>query len=150
MESWQEGAFESQEQQEQFQQDYLRYESEKTEQPKFLDDATIKQLKVIAEQEQECKTRLEKLADEKNEILQCCVVDDPYFATHKKIEFEEYGISIGITQPKIRDRKWITKQYESLDKKRAEIVEYEEDFKINGVVEHKSEARPFVKLLKIK
>lgn len=150
MESWQEGAFESQKQQNEFQREHLRYESEKAEKPKFLDNATIKQLKVIAEQEQECKIRLEKLADEKNEILQCCVVDDPYFATHKDIKLEEYGISIGITQPTVRDAKWIKEQYESLDKRRQKIVEYEEDFKLHGVVEHKSEARPFVKLLKIK
>lgn len=118
--------------------------------PKFLDDITIKQLKVIVEQIQECKNRIERLEDEKNEILQLCVVDDPYFATNEKIELEEYGISIGITQPTVRDAKWIKKQYESLDKKRLEIAEYEEDFKINGLVEYKSEARPFVKLLKIK
>jgi len=122
----------------------------KIEKPKFLEDTTIKQLKVIVEQIQQSKNRIETLESEKNEILQCCVVDDPYFAIHNKIELQEYGISIGITQPTVRDREWIKKQYESLDKKRQEIVEYEEDFKINGVVEHKSEARPFVKLLKIK
>jgi hypothetical protein len=120
------------------------------EKPQFLDDIKIKQLKVIAEQEQECKTRLKKLADEKNEILQCCVIDDPYFAIHKDVKFEQYGISIGITQPTKRDRKWITKQYESLDKKRQKIAEYEEDFKLYGVRENKSEARPYVTLLKIK
>ena len=117
------------------------------EQRPQLDNSDIAMLSSLLKQQEKLQAEIDKIEDAKAEIL-FGLIDDPYFAHNSDYNCEEYKIRFVCTQPTIKDRKWIKKQYEALDKKRTEIQEYEENYNKHGVTDFKSTPRIQVKILK--
>jgi hypothetical protein len=116
------------------------------EQPQ-LNETDLTRLAEIVKQEKELKAQTEKLKDEKDEITHG-LMDDPFFANNKSFDYEKYGIRIICTQPTVKDAKWIKKGYETINKNLAELKEYEEDFKQNGIRDFKSKPTIQIKSMK--
>jgi len=110
-----------------------------------LTESDIQRISDLVKQKERQKESLANTDAELSEYLEP-LLDDPYFAKNKSIEFASFGISIGVTQPTIRDEKWIAKEREKLNKQMAELTMYEENYQY-GEAEHKSKPRPYAKII---
>ena len=111
-----------------------------------LTESDIQRISDLVKQKERQKESLANTDAELSEYLES-FIDDPYFAKNKSIEFASFGISIGVTQPTIKDKKWIAKKREMLKKELEELDMYEEDYTQHGDTAFKSKPRPYAKII---
>jgi ABC-type Zn2+ transport system substrate-binding protein/surface adhesin len=112
-----------------------------------LTDFALQQLKVIQQEIKAIESRLDDLKEKKKEWL-AHLVDDPYFVKNKNFNYEDYGIQVGVTHPTIKDDKWHANERKKIVQKFLKNRESWDDYRNHGVNESKSQARPYVRLIK--
>ena len=111
-----------------------------------LTESDIQRISDLVKQKERQKESLANTDAELSEYLES-LIDDPYFTKNKSIEFASFGISIGVTQPTIKDKKWIAKKRETLKKEMEELAMYEENYTQHGDTVFKSKPRPYAKII---